>query len=229
MVFRRIPVFIVTTFALTFVVSAIQFLLVRDGPAGKVIGELFSALLTLLIIPYEIAIYRLVLLGEMPSHYLEQVGTERFRRFLLWSLLLWATNAIPNILVNVLPVPSGGLLTFGTIATLVSVIIIIRLLLLLPAIAIDARGASATNALADSKGHFWFIFGSALIPVLPLVLLAIAFIMFMAFSRVDDIPKLLDGWNPLRDGVIAAIGTGGLTVATAAIARVFESIGQNLK
>lgn len=229
MVFRRLPGFAAITFAMLFAVSVVQYLLARDDLAGKVIGELLGAPTTLLIIPYEIAIYRLVLLGEMPSHYLEQVGTERFRRFALWSLVLWATSAIPSILVNVLPVSGSSLLTFGTIGIVVSAIIFVWLLPLLPAIAVDARGASAMNALADSNGRFWFIFGSTLLPVIPLLFLVIVIIVFMAFSSVEYIPGLLASWNPLRDGILAAVGTAGITIMTAAIARVFESIGQRLK
>lgn len=78
-----------------FVVSAVQYLLATDDLAGRVIGELLGVPITLLTIPYEIAVYRLVLLGETPSHYLEQVGTERFRRFSLWSLVLWALTRFP--------------------------------------------------------------------------------------------------------------------------------------
>lgn len=229
MVFRRMPGFFVITFLITFAVGLAQYFVEWDGPAGKIVEELLGAPESLLIVPFEIAVHRLVLLGEAPSHYLEQIGTERFRRFLLWSLALWAITAVPSILAVVLPVSNWISFTFGVIVILTAVVVFVRLVPLFPAISIDARGASMTNALADSRGHFWFIVRSALIPIILLLLVVIPVLVLAAFGGVDDIDSVGAGWRLLREGVIAAIATVAITIATVAFARVFESIGQHLK
>jgi hypothetical protein len=229
MVFRRMPDFFFITLLITFAVGLAQYLVVWDGSSGKIIKELLDVPGSLLIVPFEIAVHRLVLLGEIPSHYLEQIGTERFRRFLLWSLVLWVMTAVPSIFAIIFPVSSWVSLSFGVIVILIAFVVTVRLVPFFPAISIDARGASVTNALADSRGYFWFIVRSALIPIIPFLLIVLSVIVLAAFGQVDDIDSVGIGWRLLHEGVIAAGATVAITVATVAFARVFEAIGQNLK
>ena len=60
---------------------------------------------------------------------------------------------------------------------IVAVIASLRLLILFPAIAVDARGADWRNAMTDTKGHTWRVFFIAILATLPslIVLLPLYF------------------------------------------------------
>jgi hypothetical protein len=80
------------------------------------------------------------------------------------------------------------------------VIVCLRLLILFPAIAVDADGASWRNAIADTKGHTWRLFFIMLLTAIP---------AYVLFGTVPFLPGWPYGPN--------AIGQIALSAAQAAV------------
>jgi hypothetical protein len=135
--------------------------------APLLIGFASGLVSTFLLTPYFIAIHRFIILGEAGSYAL----TARELRFQLyftcWAAFSAATAA-PLFLMRVLP--TGLLLSLTVIWFIVVMVVGLRLLILFPAIAVDAPGATVTNALSDTKGMTWRIFIISLLGVLPIML-----------------------------------------------------------
>ena len=71
---------------------------------------------------------------------------------------------------------TGFRISGGLPVVLVGIFIFLRLTILFPAIAVDAPGASVSNAFADTKGHAFdigLIFATACLPILALSMLLV--------------------------------------------------------
>ena len=68
------------------------------------------------------------------------------------------------------------LLVIATIASL-------RLLIVFPAIAVDARGADWRNAMADTKGHTWRVFFTVLATTLPALVITVPLYFMLAWPQ----------------------------------------------
>lgn len=138
-----------------------------------------------LVVPYYIAVHRLIILGERTPSYVLEPSSPRFQQFFWWwaafSVIAFASLFVVEMLPRMnklepLPfliamLPLLIVLVAVTIATL-------RLTLILPAVAVDAPGARWDAVLADTKGHAWRIFLLGLVAALPLIVaVLIAFVL----------------------------------------------------
>jgi hypothetical protein len=145
-----------------------------DAPTGlgvEILSFVVGLVQGFLLTPAAIAVHRFVLLGERETSYRLEPGNPRFRRFFFFTVVLQIFIAIPSALVAVLPIRSGStasgviLVVFGLIA----VIMMLRTLILFPAIAADAPGADLSNAVRDSKGHSWRILFIVIAVAIPII------------------------------------------------------------
>src|SRR5690349_9430230 len=121
----------------------------------------FSAVLGLgknwFLTPFFIAVHRLILVDEVADHYRLDPRDRRFARFFTWSVALWLMLALPPVAIRVLSLPlsvispATAMSALGVFA-IVAVVISVRLMVLFPAIAVDAPGATPANAVADMHG-----------------------------------------------------------------------------
>jgi len=98
------------------------------------------------------------------------------------------------------------------VSLIVAIIVCLRLAILFPAIAIDAPGATASNALADTRGFAVDIFLIYLLAALPIV--AIDFVL-----RGLNLPMMI---GTVVDGILDVIALVLLVVITS---RVFQALG----
>jgi hypothetical protein len=176
---------------------------------NPVLAEAFSLLSMIAILPFEIAVFRLLILDEAAPGYQFATSTVRFRRMLVWTVAFWAISSLPALLSPV--VVSFDLpMAIGIVAALVVffivVVVMLRIVILLPAIAVDAPGASIGNVFADTRDHAWFILKAYLAVVL-LFLLAIVLTAVLA-------------WLGGGSGIFH--GSGGSAVA---LGTIFSSLG----
>lgn len=153
---------------------------VRNGAIGLISALVASLALT----PLAIAVHRFILLGETTSSYRLELGLRRFRRFAFYTFLLNLIALMPAffgllVLLSIrwMPVVAAALvgLTTAVVAVaggLVLLVLMVRLTLLFPAVAVDAPRAGWNRALDESRGQFWRIF---------LVLIVTALIGFLVF------------------------------------------------
>ncbi len=136
--------------------------------ASSVVRALWAFFLT----PVYLAVHRYIILGEVTSGYALAIEQRRFQRFFLCTLVLyaiWLLPSVPGFFGH-----SGVTVVAMLIVSLVCTFVSTRLIILFPAIAVDAPGTSFGNAFDDTKGYFWRIFGILVVATLPIVVAAIA-------------------------------------------------------
>jgi hypothetical protein len=139
------------------VFSAVQNAVPKSTLDFSPLGFMLTAANAFLLTPYLIAVHRFILIDEVTYGYALAPQEPRFLRFFLWSVVL---SAIPigitlaRSFLQIISLSTG--LAFGGMAVVVCAGIFIgtRLIILFPAIAVEAPGASAANAFSDTKGYF---------------------------------------------------------------------------
>ena len=217
--------------------SAARYLLVPSDPGTGTAALLGAFILSIaqafLLTPFLIAVHRFVILGET-GRYTLAPGEHRFQLFFMWSiamsLLAWAP---PFLLwaVKVESTPGGALsLALGSVVyIIVATIISLRLIILFPAIAVDAPGATWRNAMADTKGSVWRILFIGLVAALPLIGLALL-LGLIAFSlgAPREIARASIGWIAVTSVFDAMFGVFGFTLAVVVASRLYNELGNRV-
>ena len=121
-----------------------------------------------LLAPLLIAVHRHVLLGEVTHRYAFDLSDQRFLLFFYFSFALSLLQALlffaaVQLFPDAFGGPASGVDKNGggvaiVAAIMVGVLVVAaRVVLVFPAAAIDAPGATWSNALKASGGHFWLI------------------------------------------------------------------------
>jgi len=173
-----------------------------------------------------IAIYRFIILDEAAAYVLDPRRPE-FTPLFGWNLVMSTITPLAFLLLEILraigvsAIPAVALSLIAYIAMLVASM---RLIILFPAIAVDAPGANAPHALADTTGHAFRIFMIFLLALLPLA--ALVFIVTLMLG-----PGVRNAGTPAAF-VQLAVGTLVQTTITAlyvAIAsRVYQALGNHV-
>jgi hypothetical protein len=186
-----------------------------------------GAVQSFLITPFLIAVHRFILLHQVTGQYALAPQEPRFFRFFGWSLAITSLSLFPAALqswLGVLGSPEAftGILTF--VIMILCFFVTFRLTILFPAIAIDAPGATAANAYADSKGNVWRIFFIFFLTVLPFVLVALGLFFLGLISASKDINPLTIAGQILS----AIIGVPAYALFVAVASRLFQALGDRL-
>jgi hypothetical protein len=124
--------------------------------AGEALGFAQNAIEAFLLTPVVIAIHRFVILDKITSKYTVPIGEPVFGIFFGWLLSLKVLIGLPFDLLGVLQTLNWSLpastLAFA-LALIAAVGVLLQLTILLPALAVEAPGATLSHALADTKGH----------------------------------------------------------------------------
>jgi hypothetical protein len=129
----------------------------------------------ILLAPLAIAVHRYVLLGEVTNRYQLDPSSPRYRRFVGFAIVLNVIWTIPNIIQASVPDIADAPMMFNiavTVLFIIAVVVVVRRAILFPAIAIDAPGASWSNARRDTEGSAWdvvFVFICTALPALALI------------------------------------------------------------
>lgn len=201
-------------FAIMIVISLLSFALLPGGFPGSpwmpAFTALFSILQAMFLAPLAISVHRYVLLGETSNGYPLNPSSRRYVRFVGFAILVKILSVIPGSIGSLIPNPqrTPALAAGSGVAILVAfvivTIVVVRRAILFPAIAIDAPGASWSNARRDTKGCSWrvaFIFLCAALPAviasMPLWYFTLRYefsptnqLMFSIISAVVNIPML---------------------------------------
>jgi hypothetical protein len=115
-------------------------------------------------------------------------------------------------------------LFFAVVGLIVVLTVSLRLTILYPAIAVDARGATASNALADTKGHVFSIFMIFLLALLPLAAIAIVVTLMLG-------PGVRDAGTPVAIAQLvtsAIIQTITIPLCVAIASRIFQALADRV-
>jgi hypothetical protein len=119
------------------------------------------------IVPLCLAIHRFLVLGEA-SGAAQELGSGRFNRFLAWSLLLYAVGLLIWLPYGIVADQDVAVLLMGLLL-IPLLYLILRLIILFPAIAVDDPRASVRYSLDHTRGQVWRIAGIALATWLPVL------------------------------------------------------------
>ncbi len=213
--------------------------IVTGNPVGQLTCSfLIQLLFAFLLTPFMLAVHRFLLIGEVTQSYKFEPRTLRFKlMFACLAALVLAVVLMDFIVLLMQPPqpevvygterPSGrrqfNPLVLPALPALIAILIFtVRVIVLLPAVATDAPGATWQNAFADTKGHFWFILGTLTIAVLPLLFGIVVLLGILTLVKV----KVLAGLLMLAVLICGVVAT---TVLSAAVAsRVYLAFGNRL-
>jgi hypothetical protein len=219
------------------VAAAVGPKLLTYDPFGQAIIRLAMLVgLCFLLTPFFLAVHRFLLLGEEPTRYAFKPSSQRFQLLFGWLAVSVVLMSIPATLAT-LAEAKGPVYYFGrppadfdspilAAARIVAWIIVQQLLVLFPAVAVDAPGAGWQNAVSDTRSHIWYALAVTILPFIPIGLLGLALVpLLKAFAW---------GTPATLAGLIASLlwlGTMLLIASTllAAIAsRLYQVIGDRL-
>jgi len=141
-----------------------------ESPLSNIMSVAETAIRALLLTPVAIAIHRLVILDEVTRAYTLPLGEPAFRAFFAWLFALGVIAGLPFDLLTAMQARDASLAatSIGFLLALIAMVaFVLRLTVLLPAIAVAAPGARLKPALADTKGQalrILAIFALALLP-----------------------------------------------------------------
>lgn len=170
--------------------------------------------------PYLIAVYRFILLGKVTTRYDLELGDPRLKRFFGWTIVFALLSAAPAMLSSILPLPGFLRGALAVALAIAAVVVTVRLIVVLPAVAVDSDHVTWQNSMADTAGYVGPIFLICVAASLPVGLVAA---ILSAFSH---------GFGLFAFVVMLIQGAAGLIVASllAAIAsRLYELVGDRVR
>jgi hypothetical protein len=197
------------------------------GPVltSAAVGVVWNFFLT----PCFIAIHRFVVLGEVTARYELRPGEPRFLTFFGWTLFLLALVMLPTLLIPLSSRSSTGLPAIISALTIGFFFVSVRSIILFPAVAVDAPGATWSNAFADTRGRFWRITGILVLTMLPAMIVALI-LLFPTLPSVDDpdAEASLAQASVWASVVASALSGAVAALAVAAASRLYEALGDRV-
>jgi hypothetical protein len=182
----------------------------------------------LVLTPVAIAMHRFVLLGEVTQRYVLNPSDPRFVKFFLVSVAYQFLIGIPSMLMMLAlknqDVTGGILAAVFAILFFVAVFVAVRILILFPAIAVDAAGAQWRNAYRDSKGNFWRTLLILTVTMMPHILVMMPFYFLLEWP---DGPGLFGG--AILSVVQSIFGVASLAACAAAASLLYVAWSERLR
>jgi hypothetical protein len=187
-----------------------------DPSAGVIaLTTLIGLVWNFFVTPICIAVHRYILLGEITPRYRLEPSDTRFSTYFLWTAALTVAGALPGLL-GLGPNAQGVGSVVGFALLLAFFIASVHLLILFPAIAVDAPGATWRNAFADGRGRFWRMFAIVFMTLVPLIVAGL--LVAALFGEGSGIVKIV--WS------LGAFFGGVLGVALSS--RLYQALGRRL-
>lgn len=164
--------------------------------------------------------HRFVLLGEVASDYSFNLRDNRFKKFALAEVIYAAATMIPVMAISS-PLTGWKAPLLALFALAVVIAVALHLLLIFPAIAINAAGATWANAISDVRGK-----ALRLLATLFLVWLPTAPFELLLGRAIPDSHSL---WR-IASTLLASCEQAIFVAAVAAVAsHFFKEYGQRLR
>ena len=198
------------------------------NPLGEIMSLMQTAIRALLLAPIVIAIHRFVILGEVRRAFTLPLGEPVFWTFFVWLFVIEVLIGLPFEVLGAMQALDLSLqaTTLGLIvALIVAAAIVLRLIVLLPAIAVGAPGASPAQAIADTKGQALRILAIVLLAVLPWFAANIASVLLLGRRmEIPGSPQMMIGL--VMGGVLQTVVLS-LTAVIASLA--FIALGAQVR
>jgi hypothetical protein len=184
-----------------------------------------------LLAPLAIVVHRYVLLGELTDRYPLDPFNARYVRFAGFAVLVNVLWSLPSVIEGYTPdmqqIPGIGA-SLGIVSTALSVtiiVVVVRRVILFPAVAIDAPGATWSNARRDTKGSSWRVALILFLVALPALIAAGALYYFYYFMLGAG----LGGGSQLTFTLLRSLfAVATLCAFAAAASHIFRARADNL-
>jgi hypothetical protein len=202
------------------VVNAYLFSGDESGWLQQVLGLVFLAVHSVVATPLAIAVHRYLLLGETMQRYWLDFSSPRFLRFFAFVMAFYCLAFLLPIWIFAL-VGSG----WGGLASVavffIAAGVALRCVMIFPAIAVDAAGASLGNALLDAKGDGWRISWLILVTAAPIFAIVILGVVLVVW---------LPGWAEIAIVIVidSFMTFWMITGVAAAASRLYAAYGDRL-
>lgn len=222
---RDAPQLVLIAFAICVLVALCKLPATSDGLGGKALRILLDGVSTVLLVPFQIGVYRLIMIGEKPSRYLAYY-CERFLPYLKWAMVFW----LPTVVAEFTPKasPFSVLLLIGF--AIVAVVAAVRLSVLFPALAAGRVDVTARDAWRDTQGKFLPVIWVMLVVIIPLtvvvVVVIICIVMLGATENIGNPPVLQ---LVLRTALESASVLVATVIMMANAVLLFDAIGDRVK
>lgn len=230
------PVTTAIAFVIVLALSALTVVFVPNLGAPEsaltmqVLGLFTLVVQAFLLAPLAIAVHRYVILGEITRGYPLDFSTPRYLRFVGFAILVGLVMAIPNLIFAALPSGEDNLAVaaVGALAALILfifiVIVLVRRVILFPAIAVDAPGASWSSARNDTKGSSWRVLFILVCTAIPPIVLSMP-LYWVLLGSSGGSPSL--GVRLLFSVLSTIIQVPTLCAFAAAASHLFQSLSRN--
>lgn len=196
--------------------------LLSPPPNGREVIELIIGLAsTALLAPFMVAVHRFILCDDLSERYWDARNKSRVAAITPWLLAFAYLPTVPVFLQRMVPGAASSAALIAAIVAFAILILSVRLIILVPAIAVDAPGATWRNALEDTRGQFWYLIGAVLIPLIPF--LPINWVVASAGRDHETSAMVAIGW--LAASLVTAVE---LALGTIVISRLYQILGDRL-
>jgi len=198
---------------------------------GPVIGQLLlrhgiDAVAIVLAAPFLLAVHRFILLDEIRDRYAFEPNSARFQSFGGWLVVAMLVAGIPSLLYfaaqssapiyysGVVPAVGMTRLLLLAAASLIVLVGFLRMILLFPAVAVDAPEASWQSAFAETQGASWFAGFACVLPLIPVFLVGVAVV------------PIAGGIPFARHAVLAVLLLSAFTLLAVVASRLYQILAR---
>lgn len=179
--------------------------------------------------PIMIAIHRFIIRGDVTRSYAVDLGDAAFLPFFAWIMAISIVFSVVFGATELLAVKLGASASHAMFVTAVllaayaaAVWLLLRLIVLFPAIAVGAKGATAGNAFADTGGYNLRLFAIFILSFIPPIVMGVVFALLFgrgAMVRGSVLYVIQDVISAIMAVVVEAIGVVIASHAYLAIGR----------
>ena len=220
-VLRAMPFLTLVAAALLALQTALEFVAASVIPQSSLLGfHIFSVIYYVLFTPFFIAVHRFVILGEVTRSYRLDWRDRRFQLFFGWAFVVFLITQVPFFLFSLSAHWLMQLLAL--LSLVVSLVVIVRSMILFPAIAVDAPDATLRHAFVDTRGrHGWLIVQRFVVASIPSALL----VMAITFIGIFLPPRAV---SVLQTSMLAFMMFFWMTLAVVVASRLYLMFGNRL-
>jgi hypothetical protein len=230
---RAMPVLFGCAALISLAVTVVVQLLPHRLESGPVFGTLSAiienAVQYFCLTPIMIAIHRFIIRGEATRNYTVDFNDKAFLPFFAWAMALSLIFSLVFALNELLNVGRGHatIVTVGVVAVLACLAAVwlpLRLMVLFPAIAVGANGATAANAFADTKGYGLRLFAIVILASIPVIVAGVLIVLVLGRGAMTRGSVLF----VVGDVLSALMGTFVMAISVVIASHVYLAIGRTV-
>jgi hypothetical protein len=231
---RAMPVLFGCAALISLAVTVVMQLLphrLESGPAFGTLSSIVENVMTYFCLtPVMIAIHRFIIRGDATRNYTVDFKDKAFLPFFAWAMALSLIFSLVFALNELLNAGSGHptiatVAVVAVLACLAAVWLPLRLMVLFPAIAVGASGATAANAFADTKGYGLRLFAIVILASIPVIVVGV--LAALALGR----GAMTRGSVPFVIGDVlgALMGTFIMAISVVIASHIYLAIGRTVR